>query len=36
MFKRNKRRESFRGATIVIFGVLAIIEGYRLGTGTLT
>jgi hypothetical protein len=36
MFKLKNRREVFGGITITVFGILAIVEGYRLGTGTLT
>jgi predicted anti-sigma-YlaC factor YlaD len=36
MFKLKNRHEVLGGVTIAVFGVLAIVEGYRLGTGTLT
>lgn len=36
MFKLKSRRDVFGGITICAFGVVAIVEGHRLGTGTLT
>lgn len=36
MIRLKNKREVLGGATIAIFGVLAVIEGRRLGVGTLT
>jgi Tripartite tricarboxylate transporter TctB family len=36
MFKLKSRRDVFGGITIAAFGIVAVVEGHRLGTGTLT
>jgi hypothetical protein len=36
IFKLKSKRDVLGGITIAAFGVVAIIEGHRLGTGTLT
>jgi hypothetical protein len=36
IFKLRSRREVLGGITIAAFGVVAIVEGHRLGTGSLT